>query len=80
MNERAAAQKLSPMYEFARRIGELVFSPGYYSGPWWVYFRGKRRRCGNYTGAKAWAAYLQRRFGSWSDNGIAVGKVLGESS
>lgn len=80
MDEKPHGQQHSPMYEFARRLGELVFSPDYYLGPWWVYFRGCRRRCGNYTGAKAWAAYLQRRFGSWADNGIAVGKVLGESN
>lgn len=62
------------IFELAYGVAYLVFSPSYYKGKWYVYFRGMRRVCGNYTGAKAWAAYLQRRYGSWSANGISISK------
>jgi hypothetical protein len=61
---------------FAEQIGLIVFDPDYYEGRWYVTFRGRRRVCGNYVGANAWAGYLQRQFGGWALNRIAIGKVL----
>ena len=68
------------MKNFAYKMGYdaamVVFANDYYHGKWFVTFRGRKRVCGNHTGAKAWADYLQRRFGSWSANGITTGKVV----
>ena len=62
--------------EYAEAIAKVVFAPNYYDGPWRVYFRGRVRECSNYTTANAWSKYLQRQYGSWSRNGIAVGKII----
>ena len=67
--------KKSFMYKVGYKVAKIVFSDDYYKGKWFVTFQNKKRICGNYTGAQAWANYLERKFGSWSRNNISTGKV-----
>ena len=64
------------IYYAAKRVGDIVFAPDYNEGEWYVYFHNLRKRCSNKSTATAWANYLQRRFGSWSEHRIAIGKVV----
>lgn len=49
--------------------------PSYdYAGPWYVVCGKRERLCPNYATARAWANYLCRRLGGWSDHNVGIRK------
>ena len=66
--------------DMAAGIAQVVFSPDYYKGPWWVQIQVSgtlyKRECTSYNNAKAWAGYFQRKGYCVAGHNIAIGKVF----
>lgn len=47
----------------------------YYTGAWYVVCGNRERLCPNYATARAWAYYLCRRLGCWSEKNVRIRKA-----
>lgn len=71
--------RLQSLREALTRIGQHFLDPDYYQGPFAVVVdvngRPVMRQCRNYTTARAWCRYLNRRGFTFADHRLSVCKL-----